>query len=107
LYAEGIARLGYFSAQTSQHKIPIELDGLNIRFAPQSLAGKQNLIYSWAQRLMISNSNLWYYGVVGDTMTFAGYCTFNNVDFGLSKWQNNYINHLDYSNGNFIIKRTQ
>ncbi|MBL0294909.1 MAG: hypothetical protein IPQ04_11790 [Saprospiraceae bacterium] len=38
LYAEGIARLGYFSAQISQYKMPIGLDGLNIRFAPQSLA---------------------------------------------------------------------
>jgi len=107
LYAESVARIGFFGASTESHQIPITLEGLSIRFALKAQAGSQTLITSQAGRFKISNSNLWYYGTTGEAMSFSGRMTFENCDFGASTFTSPYINNIDYNNSQVTVKRTQ
>lgn len=107
LYAESIARVGFFGSATSQHNIPVGIDGLHVRFALKSQAGAQQLITSQAGRLKFTNSTLWYYGIVGESMNFNGRMTFENCDFGASVWASPYITHIDNGNSQLTIKKTQ
>lgn len=107
LYAESLGRLGYFGSSTSQHKIPISLNRVRIRFAQKELAGEQTLIISQAPRFIINNSTLWYYGYVGRNMKFSGNITFDNCDFGASVWSNTSCLNIVYTPSGIISRNTQ
>ena len=107
LYAESLGRIGYIGSSTSQHKIPITLNKVRIRFAPRELAGEQVLITSQAPRLIVNNSILWYYGYVGRIMKFSGNIIFDNCDFGASIWSNpSCVNEIHTTMG-IITRNTQ
>lgn len=105
-YAESIARLGTIYAWTSTTRVPVSLNNMNIRFALKSAAGSQTLLLSNSARVKISNSNLWYYGTVGETMLFSGQFTFENCDFGQSTWANNNALNIEYAPGAIVSSHT-
>jgi hypothetical protein len=107
LYAESIARVGTIYAWTSSHMIPVSLDKLYISFALKSQAGEQVLLTSNSPRVKISNSNLWYYGTSGETMSYSGFMTFENCDFGLSSWSNPEALNISYNGSRYNLSKNQ
>lgn len=65
------------------------------------------VIDAGGQVVQFTNSTLWYYGIVGESMNFNGRMTFENCDFGASVWASPYITHIDNGNSQLTIKKTQ
>lgn len=107
LFAEGIARIGTIYAFTTATLLPVDLQNLYIRFALKASAGSQTLLTSNSVRIKITNSILWYYGTIGETMSFVGPMTFENCDFGRSTWSNSNALHIKYVGGALTTIHTQ
>jgi len=88
--AESIARIGFFGSSTSQHRIPILIEGLTARLKTKQFTGEQTIVTSQADRLRFSNCNIWYYGVVGDFIRLTGKGVYDNCDFGASRIKTDY-----------------